>query len=268
MLGAVKSNSRVTAPPPIRLCSVAAREVDMPRSGFSPFAPAWISPCDISIILLASQINERSASPAGNNALELKVIFCVRGVLSPLLSNLYMRRFVLGWKRLGYEQRFGGHIVTYADDLVICCKRGAEEALASMRQIMQRLRLTVNEEKTHVCCVPEQYFDFLGYQFGGFYSEATGKAYFGKRPSKKSVKRLIEAIHEQTTRKTRLLEADEVVASLNRKLRLGQLLQIGSGEQSLSSGGSVHHESAALVVAQEASDPWRRMQPVSQRVSL
>jgi RNA-directed DNA polymerase len=101
--------------------------------------------------------------------------------------------------------------VTYAGDLVICCKHGAEEALASMRQIMQRLRLTVNEEKTHVCSVPEQYVDFLGYQFGRFYSEATGKAYLGTRPSKKSVKRLIEAIHEQTTRKSCLLEADEVV---------------------------------------------------------
>jgi RNA-directed DNA polymerase len=138
--------------------------------------------------------------------------------LSPLLSNLYMRRFVLGWKRLGYERRFGGCIVTYADDLVICCKRGAVEALASMRQIMQRLRLTVNEEKTHVCRVPEQYFDFLGYQFGRFYSEATGRAYLGTRPSKKSVTRLIEALREQTTRKTCLLEADEVIATLNRKL--------------------------------------------------
>jgi RNA-directed DNA polymerase len=119
--------------------------------------------------------------------------------LAPLLSNIYMRRFVLGWKRLGYERRFGGNIVVYADDLVICCRHSAEEALEQMRQIMRRLRLTVNEEKTHICRVPEQYFDFLGYQFGRFYSEATGKAYLGTRPSRKSVKRLIDAIHEQTT---------------------------------------------------------------------
>ena len=138
--------------------------------------------------------------------------------LAPLLSNVYMRRFVLGWKRLGYERRFGGNIVVYADDLVICCRHSAEEALAQMRQIMQRLRLTVNEEKTHICRVPEQYFDFLGYQFGRFYSEATGKAYLGTRPSRKSVKRLIDAIHEQTTRKTCSLEAEEVVQTLNRKL--------------------------------------------------
>jgi RNA-directed DNA polymerase len=139
--------------------------------------------------------------------------------LSPLLSNLYMRRFVLGWKRLGHEQQFGGRIVTYADDLVICCKRGAEEALAKMRQTMQRLRLTVNEEKTHVCRVPEQYFDFLGYQFGRFYSAETGRAYLGTRPSKKSVKRLLTSIHELTTHKRCLLDAEVLVTDLNHKLR-------------------------------------------------
>ena len=31
--------------------------------------------------------------------------------LSPLLSNLYMRRFILGWKVLGHEARFDAHIV-------------------------------------------------------------------------------------------------------------------------------------------------------------
>jgi group II intron reverse transcriptase/maturase len=139
--------------------------------------------------------------------------------LSPLLSNLYMRRFVLGWKRLGYEQQFGGRIVTYADDLVICCKRGADEALAKMRQIMHRLRLTVNEEKTHICQVPVEYFDFLGYQFGRLYSKKTGKAYLGTRPSKKSVKRLIVSIHELTTHRRSLLEAEVLVTDLNRKLR-------------------------------------------------
>ena len=53
--------------------------------------------------------------------------------ISPLLSNLYMRRFVLGWKKLGHEKRLKAYIVNYADDLVICCRAGAEEALAEMR---------------------------------------------------------------------------------------------------------------------------------------
>jgi RNA-directed DNA polymerase len=88
-----------------------------------------------------------------------------------------------------------------------------------MQDIMRRLKLTVNERKTHVCRVPEQYFDFLGYQFGRFYSFPTGRAYLGTCPSKKSVKRLIKSIHEQTAYRTGLLDAEELVERLNRKLQ-------------------------------------------------
>lgn len=137
---------------------------------------------------------------------------------SPLLSNIYMRRFILGWKHLGHERRLGAHIVSYADDLVICCKGSAEEALLAMQNIMGRLKLTVNERKTHVCRVPEQHFNFLGYTFGRFYS-ATGRAYLGTRPSKKSVQRMLHSIHEQTARNRTLLTAEEVVLGLNRALR-------------------------------------------------
>ena len=83
--------------------------------------------------------------------------------ISPLLSNLYMRRFVLGWKQLGHEKRLKAYIVNYADDLVICCRGHANEALAKMQGIMQKLKLTVNETKTRVCKLPEEKFDFLGY---------------------------------------------------------------------------------------------------------
>ncbi|MGB7932548.1 MAG: reverse transcriptase domain-containing protein [Gammaproteobacteria bacterium] len=68
-----------------------------------------------------------------------------------------MRRFLLAWNQRGLEQRLGSRIVNYADDLVILCKRGrAEEALQRMREIMGQLKLTVNEEKTRVCRVPER----------------------------------------------------------------------------------------------------------------
>ena len=87
--------------------------------------------------------------------------------LSPLLANLYMRRFVLGWRQLGLEHRLGARLVTYADDLVILCRRGrADEALQHLRALMSKLKLTVNEEKTRICSVPERNFDFLGYTFG------------------------------------------------------------------------------------------------------
>ena len=62
--------------------------------------------------------------------------------ISPLLANLYMRRFVMAWKQRGFEHQLGSRIVTYADDLVICCRRGrAAEALSRMRELMGKLEV-------------------------------------------------------------------------------------------------------------------------------
>jgi group II intron reverse transcriptase/maturase len=138
--------------------------------------------------------------------------------ISPLLSNLYMRRFVLGWKKLGHEKRLKAYIVNYADDLVICCRSGAEEALATMRDMMSKLKLTVNETKTRVCSLPEEKFDFLGYTFGRCYSTKTGRAYLGTVPSKKRVQRICRAISEETERRTTLLNSKTVVGKLNRMM--------------------------------------------------
>jgi RNA-directed DNA polymerase len=80
--------------------------------------------------------------------------------LSPLLANPYMRRFVLGWKMLGLEQKLGSRLVIYADDLVILCKRGmAEEALAHLHAIIRKLKLEVSAEKTRICKMPDGTFD-------------------------------------------------------------------------------------------------------------
>src|SRR5256714_6479193 len=150
--------------------------------------------------------------------LATQITFCVRGVISPLLSNLYMRRFVLGWKQLGHEKRLKAYIVNYADDLVICCRGRAEEALAIMRDIMRKLQLTVNETKTRVCKLPDEKFDFLGYTFGRCYSPKTGRAYLGTVPSKKRVLRICETISEATGRDHILLDQEMVVAKLNRTM--------------------------------------------------
>jgi group II intron reverse transcriptase/maturase len=138
--------------------------------------------------------------------------------ISPLLSNLYMRRFVLGWKKLGYEKRLQARIVNYADDLVICCRSRAEEALATMQTMMSRLKLTVNETKTRVCKLPEEKFDFLGYTFGRCYLTTTGRAYIGTVPSKKRVIRICAAISEMTERQYTQLHQEQVVAKLNRTM--------------------------------------------------
>src|ERR1700730_714208 len=138
--------------------------------------------------------------------------------ISPLLSNLYMRRFVLGWKKLGHEKRLAAHIVNYADDLVICCRGRAEEALARMRDIMTKLKLTVNETKTRVCTLPEEKFDFLGYTFGQCYSPKTGRAYLGTVPARKRVHRICGEIREMTGRSTTSLDPVTTVTKLNRTM--------------------------------------------------
>jgi len=138
--------------------------------------------------------------------------------ISPLLSNLYMRRFVLGWKVLGYASRFRAKIVNYADDFVICCRGTADEAMTAMRDMMQRLRLTVNETKTRTCRLPDESFDFLGYTIGRCYSPRTGRAYYGTRPSKGKVQRLFRELSELTNRRWTWLDAEEQIGRINQKL--------------------------------------------------
>jgi RNA-directed DNA polymerase len=135
--------------------------------------------------------------------------------ISPLLSNLYMRRFILGWKLLGHEQRLRAKIVNYADDFVICCRGTAEKAMSEMQGMIERLKLTVNAEKTRLCRLPWDKFDFLGYTFGRLWSHRMGGAYTGMRPSQKSLRRLRKRIHEETSRTWQWKSVEELAHSVN-----------------------------------------------------
>jgi RNA-directed DNA polymerase len=141
------------------------------------------------------------------------------GVVSPLLANLYFRRFVLAWKQFGHEQRFQARVVNYADDLVICCRPGSgSAAMATFRNLITRLGLTVNERKTRLARLPEESFDFLGYTVGRFYGKG-GRPYIGTRPSKKSVCKLLARIHEETSSRWNWQQPAERVEVLNPILR-------------------------------------------------
>ena len=138
--------------------------------------------------------------------------------LSPLLSSVYMRRFLLGWKTLGIDQKLNAHIVNFADDFVICCRGTGTVAMSTMRRMMERLKLTVNEQKTGLRLLPEDSVDFMGYTIGRCYSTKTGKAYLGTRPSKKSIRKLTTQVSKLTEARRSLLEAEVVVGQLNRLL--------------------------------------------------
>jgi len=106
-------------------------------------------------------------------------------------------------------------IVNYADDFVILCRGTAEQARAAMEAMMGKLKLTVNQQKTRICRVPEESFDFLGYTLGRCHRVKTGEAYIGTKPSKKRVARLCEKISQMTQRKWCWKETETLVGELN-----------------------------------------------------
>lgn len=121
------------------------------------------------------------------------------GVVSPLLANVYFRRFVLAWQLHGHQRKLNAHIVNYADDFVICCPPGnAETAMAKMQALMARLGLEVNTTKTRIARLPEESFNFLGYTVSGFYGK-DGRRYIGTCPSRKAVRGLLKRIHQRTS---------------------------------------------------------------------
>ena len=140
----------------------------------------------------------------------------------------------------GLERTLGTRLVTYADDLVILCRRGkAEAALQRLREIMGKLKLTVSEEKTRVCKVPEGEFDFLGYTFGRMFSARTGEARIGYRPSRKSIQRVVEKVHAG--------EQSEPHAA-----RVGELLPSRDRQQGVSGARRLHSGAVAPVVTPQA----------------
>ena len=174
--------------------------------------------------------------------------------ISPLLANLYMRRFVLGWKKLGLDKSLGTRIVTYADDLVILCKRGnAEEALIRMRELMGKLKLTVNEEKTRICTVPGGSFDFLGYTFGQLYKRTIRQSLCGYAAVQEE-----HPAHDRNRscadRRSDGMARDHCVSGQvePQLARVGELLSSRYDHHGVSSDRHLHNEAAEPVAAQQA----------------
>ena len=116
------------------------------------------------------------------------------GVISPLLANLYMNRFLKYWRIAGRCEVFQAQIINYADDFVILSRGCAVEALNWTRSVMARIGLTLNEAKTSIRSARTERFDFLGYTFGPHCYRKTGARYIGASPSTKSVARLRQKV--------------------------------------------------------------------------
>jgi RNA-directed DNA polymerase len=116
------------------------------------------------------------------------------GVVSPLLANLYMNRFLKHWRMSRCDEAFQARIVSYADDFVILSRGKASQALRWTQAVMEKLDLTLNADKTELRNARKEHFDFLGYTFGSVWFKKTGTSYMGARPSKKSTMRLKQKV--------------------------------------------------------------------------
>ena len=139
------------------------------------------------------------------------------GVISPLLANLYMNRFLKYWRQKGKGVECRAVIINYADDFVILSRGGAAEALEWTDGTMARIGLTLNREKTTLVKAKQQRFDFLGYTFGPYRFKKDGHGYLGAAPSRKSVARLKRKVHE-VLRPSAVGTWEQVSGRLNRVL--------------------------------------------------
>jgi RNA-directed DNA polymerase len=112
------------------------------------------------------------------------------GVVSPVLANLYMNRFLKVFRLRGLDRRYGARLISYADDFVILCQHGAAEVLTQTRRWFTQMGLTLNEQKTRVVNGRSEPFTFLGYTFGPMHYRKDGHWYLGAAPAKKAVQRV------------------------------------------------------------------------------
>ena len=148
------------------------------------------------------------------------------GVISPLLSNIYLHVLDTLWKRHGAQL---GTLVRYADDFVVICatKKACEQAEACLRQILGRLGLELHPEKTRRVELfdGKEGFDFLGChlhkRMSGIVLERSGKRlYFLQRwPSMRSMKRIRQRVRELTPRRRCHADIRAVIGDLNPVLR-------------------------------------------------
>jgi len=88
------------------------------------------------------------------------------GVISPLLANIYLNLLDKAVNRKdGHFYRYGVRIVRYADDFIIMAQRIPKRCIDMLHNILQRMELEINQDKTRLVDVREEPFDFLGFTF-------------------------------------------------------------------------------------------------------
>jgi RNA-directed DNA polymerase len=141
------------------------------------------------------------------------------GVISPLLANCYLHILDRIWQRRHLKGKLKAHLVRYADDFVVLCRKDVEEPLKVVKHVLERLGLTLNEAKTHVVDATQTSFNFLGFTLQMSRGAKTGKPYPNVRPADKSLKKIKARLTELTGRNLTAIPLSDVVGNVNRSLR-------------------------------------------------
>lgn len=141
------------------------------------------------------------------------------GVISPLLANIYLHLLDRIWERHAVERRYGARLVRYADDFVVLCRRGTEQPLALIGQVLERLGLALNENKTREVNAWQESFEFMGFDLRMRKSRNTGRSYPHVQPSRKSMKKIKARLTELTARRNTPIPLEVIVGKLNTTLR-------------------------------------------------
>lgn len=141
------------------------------------------------------------------------------GVISPLLSNCYLHLLDRIWVRQQFCVKLKARIVRYADDFVVLCGGKVEAPLATVRRVLDRLDLTLNESKTRIVDARKESFTFLGFEIRVSKSWRSGKSYPHVCPAPKSLAKIKERIKQQTDRRLTPVPLGDVVKNMNASLR-------------------------------------------------
>ncbi|MGB4227839.1 MAG: group II intron maturase-specific domain-containing protein [Candidatus Dechloromonas phosphoritropha] len=111
------------------------------------------------------------------------------------------------------------HIVRYADDFVVMCRKSIEEPMKVVRHVLDRLGLSLNEAKTHIVNATEASFNFLDFTIQMSRGAKAGKPYPNVRPADKSLKKIKARLTELTQRELTAIPLSDIVGNVNRSLR-------------------------------------------------
>lgn len=141
------------------------------------------------------------------------------GVISPLLANCYLHLLDRIWDRHQLCEKVKARIVRYADDFVVLCRGKVDVPLATVRHVLDRLGLTLNETKTRIVDARQESFNFLGFAIRVSKSWKSGKRYQHICPAPKSLAKIKERITQLTARERTPIPLEDIVGSMNATLR-------------------------------------------------